>query len=238
MRVAAALPAAILLLIAAACSRDSTPTAARPTPTNVTLDVISGGGQTAQAGQALANPIVVKVVDASLGVPIPGYLVNWVITSGGGTTFVGATETNWQGITQNYWTLGTAVGNQTLEVRAISPVNGQRLTFATITATATGTGIIAGHMYHFEQRYDGAHATAGTPWNFTQHVQVVLVDDQTGLVAQQMGFWVTDTNGGCSFTTTTITCPISGIVHVDFQQDGFNGVDNPAWRPAIDLPVD
>jgi hypothetical protein len=237
MRIAAALPA-VTLLLGAACSRDATPTATRPTPTSVSLDVVSGGGQSAQAGKQLANPIVVKVVDASLGFPVPGYLVNWVITSGGGTTFVGASETNWQGIAQNYWTLGSAVGTQTLEVRAISSVNGQPLTFATISATATGTGIIAGHSYHFEQRYDGAHATTAIAWNFTQHVQVVLVDDQTGVVAQSMGFWVTSNNGGCSFTDSTITCPNAGTVHIDFQQFGLNGVDNPAFRPAIDLPVD
>ena len=229
---------ALMLLVANACSRDVSPTASRSIPTNVSLDVLSGGGQTAQAGQALANPIVVKVVDASLGIPVPGYLVNWVVVSGLGSTFVSATETNLKGETQNYWTLGSAVGSQTLEVRAISPVNGQRITFASINATATGTGIIAGHTYHFEQRYDGAHATMNTAWNFTQHVQVLLVDDQSGTIAQTMGFWVTDINGGCSFTNTTITCPNPGTVHVNFQQYGFDGVDNPAFRPAIDLPID
>lgn len=51
-------------------------------------------------------------------------------------------------------------------------------------------------------------------------------------------FWVTSNNGGCSFTDATITCPNACTGHMDFQQSGFIGVDNPAFRPAIDLPVD
>src|SRR4051812_34716654 len=93
-----------------ACGDSTQPRGIQVQSTNVTLDVVSGGDQVAAVGQTLAQPLVVKVVDKNLRIPVPGYLVNWVVTTGGGSMWVGATTTNFAGTTQNFWTLGPTPG--------------------------------------------------------------------------------------------------------------------------------
>jgi hypothetical protein len=74
---------AALLPAVVTCGGDSTgpqvPTA---------LNLVSGDGQAGVVGQAVANPLVVKVADAN-GSGVPGVTVTWAITSGGGS--LGAT---------------------------------------------------------------------------------------------------------------------------------------------------
>ena len=227
-------------VVVAGCDPATSP-AALSAPQSVQLELISGGDQTGPVGLELPAPVQVRITDRNLGLPVPGFVVNWVVTSGAGTTFVGATQTNARGFTQNVWTLGATPGRQTLEVRAISPADGSKLVFATIAATGTipVIGVVAGHSYHFEQRYDGVPAKAGEPWDARAHVFVLLVDDQTDQVGMLMPFWITNAGGGCTWSDATLTCPSGGqTVHVDFQQGGFDGVDNPAFRPAIDLVVE
>ena len=48
--------------------------------------------------------------------------------------FAGSALTDRSGIVKDYWTLGPS-GTQTVEVRAVDPETGQKLTFATFTAT-------------------------------------------------------------------------------------------------------
>src|SRR5690349_7706128 len=71
----------------------------------VALVPVSGMDQSALVGQALPNPVVVRVVDASAH-PVPGQIVNFVVTSGGGHVFAGAAITNASGLAQEIWTLG------------------------------------------------------------------------------------------------------------------------------------
>ena len=119
-----------------ACGREDTAIGPK-SPPEISLDIVAGGAQSGTVGQELPSALQVKVVDKSLGIPVPGYLINWVITSGGGSVFVSSTETDYRGLAQNYWTLGPITGTQTLEVRAVSPVNGAKEVFATFSATAT-----------------------------------------------------------------------------------------------------
>ena len=127
-----------LIIIAAlgisACARDNAATGPR-SPATISLEIVAGNSQIGPTGQELSTPIQVKVVDKALAIPVPGYLINWVVTAGGGTVFAASTETDYKGLSRNYWTLGTA-GPQTLEVRAISPITGAKEVFATFTATA------------------------------------------------------------------------------------------------------
>lgn len=45
------------------------------------ITIVSGSNQTGRLGQALANPLVVQVVDAT-GAPVPGVVVQWSVKSG------------------------------------------------------------------------------------------------------------------------------------------------------------
>ena len=132
-----AAPFVLAAVALSACGSDNNAATGPEIPAQISLDIVGGNTQTGLVGQELPSAIQVKVVDKALGVPIPGYLINWVVTSGGGSVFAGSTQTDYRGLSQNYWTLGPTAGNQTIEVRAVSPVNGAKQVFATFTAAAT-----------------------------------------------------------------------------------------------------
>ncbi len=99
------------------------------------LDIVAGDGQQGVVGAELANPLVVRVEDAN-GLPIVGQLVNFRVTSGGGSVFASAGLTNALGIVQDRWTLGTSTAeSQRVEARAVDPNTGAAIVFATFNAT-------------------------------------------------------------------------------------------------------
>jgi len=105
----------------------------------VSVQVVSGDLQSGPPGKELPNPLVVKVVDAN-GLPQSGQLVNFRVTSGGGSVFAGAALTSVSGIAQERWTLGTnPADSQRVEARAVDNVTGQALTFAVFKATVTAS---------------------------------------------------------------------------------------------------
>ena len=118
-----------------ACGRDSGtgPKLAGPP---ASLTIISGDQQQGTVGTQLANPLVVKVVDAN-GNGVPGQTVNFHVTAGNGSVFAGASTTNGDGVAQERWTLGTVAGaTQAVEARAVDNNTGQALVFGTFHATA------------------------------------------------------------------------------------------------------
>lgn len=76
------------------------------------LSVVSGNAQTGTVGSPLANPLVVKVAD-SRGVGVPGVVVVWSVTTGGGSMSASTTTTDALGAATVTWTLGTVVGANT-----------------------------------------------------------------------------------------------------------------------------
>src|SRR5205809_837432 len=102
---------------------------------HLSVQIVSGDLQSGPAGKELPNPLVVKVVDAT-GLPQSGQLVNFRVTSGGGSVFAGAALTSVTGIAQERWTLGTnPADSQRVEARAVDNVTGQALTFGVFRAT-------------------------------------------------------------------------------------------------------
>jgi hypothetical protein len=123
--------AATLVLFAAACT-DSLVT---PTTGPLSLNVVSGDGQSALANTELPDPLVVQVLDAK-GHPVREQIVNFRVVSGGGSVYAGTSLTNSDGIAKEWWTLG-ASGTQRVEVRAVDPTTGEKQLFATFNATIT-----------------------------------------------------------------------------------------------------
>jgi N-acetylneuraminic acid mutarotase len=123
----AVMAAAVLAL--GSCERPLGP----PSPGQLALQVVSGDQQQGEAGQELAQPLVVKVTRAN-GSPVRDQILNFRVVSGGGTVFGGTELTNARGIAQERWTLGTS-GEQKIEVRAVDTETGAPLVFATFTAT-------------------------------------------------------------------------------------------------------
>src|SRR5690348_10759747 len=110
-RVAAATALATLMLIS--CDHSAT----APRLDQLALDVVSGDAQTAIVGTQL-EPLIVKV--ASGGNPVAGQVLNFHVTSGGGSVYGGTELTDAHGIAQELWTLGTKASEpQKVEVRAV-----------------------------------------------------------------------------------------------------------------------
>jgi tricorn protease-like protein len=109
------------------------PAAIGPTPTDVTLSIVSGNAQSAAVNTQLPNDIRVQVLSA--GKPVADFAVDFVVTSGGGSVFGGAEVTNSSGYADELWTLGPRLGPQTLAARSVNPTTGVAQTYGTFTAT-------------------------------------------------------------------------------------------------------
>ena len=94
------------------------------------ITVVSGNGQTATAGTALAG-IVVQLRDA-LGNGISGVTISLAVASGGGSLGASSGVTDADGLLAVNWTLGPSNGAQSVTASATG------VPAATITATATG----------------------------------------------------------------------------------------------------
>lgn len=75
-----------------------------------------------------------RVVD-QLDRPVSGQVVNFVVVSGGGSVFAGAAATDADGRAADIWRLGNAAGEQSVEIRAVTP-DCVPQTFGVFTATA------------------------------------------------------------------------------------------------------
>ncbi len=85
------------------------------------LNIVSGDGQSADAGTALPNPLVVEAVDR-YGNGVPGTTVSWTVSHGSVTPT--SSQTDAVGQAQTSWTLGTGTQDQTATatVTGLTPV--------------------------------------------------------------------------------------------------------------------
>ena len=116
-------PIALLACLAAASCGDSTDPAVEPpvepptTPVPATVEVLAGGGQRTVQGLSLADPLVVRVLDAE-GQALPGETVTFTPTAGNGSADPASATTDSGGRATTTWTLGPDPGQQTLNVAA------------------------------------------------------------------------------------------------------------------------
>ncbi len=75
--------------------------------------VVSGDGQTGEQGDTLAQPIVVRALDAA-GQPLANATVDFVLLTGAGALTATADTTDATGLAQVRWVLGLPLGAQTL----------------------------------------------------------------------------------------------------------------------------
>ncbi|HWK88495.1 MAG TPA: Ig-like domain-containing protein, partial [Longimicrobium sp.] len=99
------------------------------------LQKAAGDAQSGSPGTALANPVVVRAVDAH-GNAVPGVGITWTVMSGGGSVTPPTNTTGAGGTASATWTLGPATGAHTLRASsgALAPV--------TFSATAGSTGAL------------------------------------------------------------------------------------------------
>jgi hypothetical protein len=87
------------------------------------LVVVQGNNQTARAGTLLGTAVVLRIIGGG-NLPIPNQTVTFAVTAGGGSVAPQSAVTNAAGEVTVRWTLGPALGNQTMSatVGSIPPV--------------------------------------------------------------------------------------------------------------------
>ncbi len=101
-----------------------------------------GDDQRARVGAELREPL--NVVVRSGGRPVSNAVVEWVVTSGGGTVGSRETQANEGGATETVWTLGPEVGRQTVEARASDADAASFQAFAASPLTFAGVVALGG----------------------------------------------------------------------------------------------
>lgn len=186
-------------------------------PHTPSLVIVPGGGenQTGTVGQTLPLPLIVQVTNVA-GSP-NDQVLNFVVTSGGGTLFANVVQTSTpssgpaaklSGIGQNKWTLGPTAGAQTVEARLVDPKTGATLTQAVFHATA-----LAGSANLLKlSAGDQQSAVAGTAVGIAP---AVLVTDQAGnpIANVTVGFQVT-AGGGTIAGPAQVVTGANGIATV------------------------
>jgi len=89
---------------------------------------VSGNNQSTTTSTLLASSLVVRVTDR-FGNVVVGHLVNFAITSGGGSVSPTSAATDANGEAATQWTLGSTGGTQTVQVTAASVTTGSPATF-------------------------------------------------------------------------------------------------------------
>lgn len=191
--------AAQVTATAGTASRD---VSVRVSQTPAAVVKVSGDQQTGTVGQALAQPLVVRVNDAN-GNGIPSLRVNFAITQGDGTLGAAADTTDVNGQAQTTWTLGQSAGAQSMSASATG-LAGSPVTF-TATATAGPAASVA------SQAGDNQTATSGTP---VATPPSVIVTDQFSNVKAGAIVTFAVASGGGSVTKPIDTTDASGIASV------------------------
>ncbi len=174
-------------MVAVGCS-DNDNNLAALVATFITANAGSSG-QTGVAGQVLANPISVHVTDQNNN-PLVGATVTWQVVGAGGSVSNATTLTNTNGDTQVNWTLGSAIGTDSLI--ASIPIGASVTIVATVTANPTNLAKISG---------DNQTVVAGT----ASQPMVVRVENANGAgIAGATVNW-TVANGGTLSAASSIT---------------------------------
>lgn len=131
MRIASLLIAS--LVIAAACSDSTRPTAAKPSQL-MSFKTVSGNAQTGAFGAVLSNPIVVAATDSN-GKPGVGVFVVYG-PSANGNVLRAPQATDSSGQASASWQLDPNASKDTLLIVAIDPHNDADIIVDTVYATA------------------------------------------------------------------------------------------------------
>jgi hypothetical protein len=171
-------------------------------PVPAAIAVLSGGGQAAAAGTALPQPVVFRVKAAdSLGVA--GVAVSFAVASGGGSLAAAADTTDANGDVSAAWTLGAALGAQSMRATVVA--------VPTLSATAGATGIVGPPKrlaFQVQPSNVNANVAMAPP-------VVVVAQDSLGNTAAAFTGTVTLTlaanPGGASLSGTVTAAAVAGV---------------------------
>ncbi len=164
------------------------------------LVLVSGNGQTAPAGFALGDSLVVHLEDAN-GNGIGGKAISWVPSPGSGSASPGSSTTDPNGFASTQWTLGGAVGDNTLNAvfSGLPP----------ITFTGKGTSDVPTTLA--KNGGDNQSGFVGT--TLTNPLSVKVTDSRGNPVEGVTVSWTA--NDGGSVSSPTSATNSAGIAEVD-----------------------
>jgi hypothetical protein len=119
-------------------------------PGPVSRVIRSGDGQVGQPGQRLGLDVALVIQDR-FGNAVPGVEVQWSPASGAGSVNPGRSNSDGEGLARTAWTLGPALGSQTVDAEI---ANVGRFRFqATSTNTAPGTQTLRAFLRSSDLRH-------------------------------------------------------------------------------------
>ncbi len=124
-------------LIGMAVLRCGGDTVAPPEP--AALEMVAGNGQSGPVGQALPQPLVVRVLDPD-GAPVAGATVRWSVQEGGSVS-AESVETGSDGRASVEWLLGSSPGEQTATAEATG-LEGSPVTFVATAVDGDGPFLV------------------------------------------------------------------------------------------------
>ena len=168
----------------------------------VVLQKVSGDGQAAVAGSALADSLLVRAKDVYDN-PVADQPVTWEVGSGQGTLTQTATTTNANGFATTKWTLGSGVGDQT--VRAIAS--------ADLSTVFTASSQMPPPLVISRNSLERQTASPGTA---VPNPPSVLVTDANGAPKAGIPVTFTVTSGGGSVSSSPAFTNAQGVATVDW----------------------
>jgi hypothetical protein len=182
------------------------------------LTIISGNGQTGVVGTRLPAVLSVRLTDAH-GNPIPNTAITFNVVSGGGSVTTTATDAN--GEARAAWTLGGAVGTQTVS----ASINTLSVSF-TATATPGAPATIA------KVSGDAQQGTIGQPLSqpLVARVQDAFGNNAPGVTVT----WTVLTGGGTS-SPESATTDASGLASTTWTLGGTGGTHSIGARVSSEI---
>ena len=167
------------------------------------IEVAEGNNQKVFAGTVVPTLPAVRALSDD-GRPVPGVVVTFVVTGGGGTITGAAATSNADGIAAiTSWTLGPEVGSNV--INATAPGAPER-------AVITARGLVGPPSIVEKLLGDGQTVTAGLP---VPVVPTVRVTDQFGNVVTDLQITFTAATGGGSVGAATATTDSNGEADVE-----------------------
>jgi hypothetical protein len=166
-------------------------------PTQIAM--VSGDGQTGQAGQALAQRFVVEVLDAT-NAPVAGVTVSWQVTGGGGQfdmIDLSGNPTDANGLGSKRLFVGTAAGanNQTVTA-SVAGLAGSPVTFTASVVAAAASQIA-------KSSGDAQTATVGAL--LPQPIAAVVKDTYGNVKSGVTVNWAAGAGSGSTAVVSSVT---------------------------------
>jgi adhesin/invasin len=215
-RAAAVVSAWSVVLALAACSLD-TSVASVPTLTPAAMQVTDGTAQVGAAGNVLPRPVIVRVTDPS-GLPVTNAVVSFTPAASSGSVAAAAVATDTTGSAGVAWTVGTAVGTDSLTVAVTglptivitaTVTSGSPDTITVVSGSAqsapAGTTLGGAIVVRVTDRFGNAVSNASVSWSNDAGGTFTSADRLTDANGRAQAVFTLGANPGVQHVTVTVS---------------------------------